>query len=134
MTEIATSLADWPYAWAYFFPVMLLSIAIGTFTPAAHSILEQGGFPQPRHQPLNVYVYLFAGCQSAVGLSVAVLEALGDWKAVGVILGCLTPMALLSTSLSAVKGGTGLGSAFWTHGVMTVIGTRAAWRLVQEHW
>jgi hypothetical protein len=133
-TEIATSKADWPYLWAYFYAATLLIISISTFTPAVYSVCEQAGFPQPRNQPVHVYVYLCAGAQFMIGLAVAVLEAAGEWRAVSVIIACSTPMGILGTSLSATKEGMGFGRPFWSHGLLVMVGTSAAWRLLQENW
>jgi hypothetical protein len=132
MAELATLTNEWHYGWAYFFAFILLLNAVLMFTPAAHAICEQGGFPQPRNQPFNVYVYLFAGCQLMVGLSVATLIATDEWRGVSVILACATPMGVLGTTLSATMGSG--GSAFWTHVVLLGVGTMASYRLVQENW
>jgi hypothetical protein len=134
MADTTTLLSNWPYAWAIFYPVTLLLIAIGTFTPAAHALCEQAGFPQPRDQPLNTYVYLLAGTQFMIGSALAMLEYAGEWRAVSVIICCATPMGLLGTSLSAMRSGEGFGGAFWTHALLTTVGTSAGWRLLQNHW
>lgn len=134
MADLAASLSDWPYIWASFYSAMLLIISVSTFTPAAHGVCEQAGFPQPRNQPLNVYVYICAGSQFMLGLAVAILVAEGEWKAVSVIIACSTPMGLLGTSLAAIKGGMGFGKEFWSHALLTTIGTSAGWRLIQENW
>ena len=134
LTGAAISTADWPYLWAAFYAAILIIISISTFTPAGYDVCEQGGFPQPRNQPLNVYVYLFAGCQFQVGLSVAVLLAAGEWRALSAVIACATPMGLVGTTLSATRGGMGFGKAFFTHCVLMTIGTSAAWRLMQENW
>jgi hypothetical protein len=131
MPDTNTILAAWPYAWAYFYPTILLVNAILTFTPAAHAICEQGGFPQPRNQPLNTYVYLFAGCQLMLGLAVAILEYTGEWRAVSVILASATPMGVIGTTLSSMHG---FDKAFWTHVVMFTIGTSASVNLVRQYW
>lgn len=134
MLDPTTLLPTWPYIWAIFYATILLIISISTFTPFAHSVCEQAGFPQPRNQPLNTYVYLFAGCQFMLGLSVAILEAVGEWRAVSVIIASSLPMGIVGTSLSAMRGGNGYGKEFWSHAVMLGIGTSAGWRLLQEHW
>ena len=134
MTDVAAFAADWPYFWAYFYTATLLIISISTFTPAAHSVCEQAGFPQPRDKPMNVYVYLFAGCQFMLGLSLAVLQAASEWRAVSVIVACALPMGLVGTSLSATKGGMGYGPPFWSHCLLLTIGTSAGWRLMQDNW
>ncbi|KAK5061507.1 hypothetical protein LTR84_008051 [Exophiala bonariae] len=134
MADITLTTANWAYTWAIFYATILLTISISTFTPLAHTVCEQAGFPQPRDQPLHVYVYLFAGCQFMLGLSLAVLEAAGEWRAVSVIVACALPMGLLGTTLSAVKGGQGCGTAFWSHALLTSIGTTAGWRLLVENW
>ncbi|KIW40817.1 uncharacterized protein PV06_07989 [Exophiala oligosperma] len=139
-TTAATIISAWPYVWAYVYSFMLLSIALATFTPAAHHVAERAGFPQPRDRPLNVYVYLLAGSQLMIGLSVAVLVFLGDWKAVSVVIACSTPMGLIGTTLSARTPSTGGGGGiignkpFWSHAMMVTIGTCAAWRLIKENW
>ena len=134
MTDITASIPSWPYLYASWYSVTLLGISISSFTPAVYSVCEQAGFPQPRNQPINVYVYLLAGSQLLVGLAVAVLEAVSEWKAVSVIISCTIPMGLIGTSLAATKGGMGLGRAFWAHGLATVIASLAAWNLVQDNW
>jgi len=134
MADIFLSTADWPYMWASFYSATLLIIAVSTFTPAVYSVCEQAGFPQPRDQPLNVYVYLFAALQFMVGLAVAILEIAGEWRAVSVIIACAFPMGLVGTSLSATKGGLGYGKEFWSHFLLTTIGTLAGWRLLQDNW
>ncbi|KAF2111358.1 hypothetical protein BDV96DRAFT_582043 [Lophiotrema nucula] len=134
MTDVAAPIPEWPYIWASFYSATLLIISISTFTPAVYSVCEQAGFPQPRNRPLHVYIYLFAGCQFMLGLAVAVLEAAGEWRAVSVIIACSTPMGLLGTSLSATKGGMGYGKAFWSHALLTTMGSLAGWRLIQDNW
>lgn len=134
MNDSTLSTASWPYMWATFYAGTLLAISISTFTPLAHSVCEQAGFPQPRNEPLHVYVYLFAGCQFMVGLAVAVLEAAGEWRAVSVVIACALPMGLLGTSLAAMKGGDGFGRAFWSHALLTTVGSLAGWTLIRENW
>lgn len=134
MTDVAATTPGWPYIWASFYSATLLIISVSTFTPAAYSVCEQAGFPQPRNQPLHVYVYLFAGCQFMLGLALAVLEAAGEWRAVSVIIACSTPMGLVGTSLSGTMGGMGFGKAFWSHVLLTTVGTLAGLRLLQENW
>ncbi|RVX66415.1 hypothetical protein B0A52_09645 [Exophiala mesophila] len=134
MADITASLADWPHVWASFYAAMLLVVSLGMFTPAAYSICDQAGYPQRRDQPLNIYVYLCAGCQFMLGSSVAILVAAGEWKAVSVIIATSTPMGILGTTLSATKGGMGFGKEFWSHVLLTTIGTSAGWKLVQENW
>lgn len=134
MDNIAASVADWPYLWAYFWTATLLFVSMGTFTPAVYSLCEQAGFPQPRNQPLNTYVHLFAGCQFMIGLASAILEGAGEWRAVSVIVACAFPMGIVGTTLSARDGGLGYGSPFWSHALLMTIGTSASWKLIQENW
>lgn len=130
-----TDLSSWPYIWPPFYAATLLLISLATFTPLAHRVCEQAGFPQPRTQPLNAYVYLLAGSQLMIGLAVAMLVAAEEWRAVSVIIACSTPMGLVGTSLSARdRTETGLGQAFWSHALLTTVGTLAGWRLMRENW
>lgn len=131
MLDSTTIAHDWPYYWAVFYAGILLMVSVGTFTPAAYDICESAGFSQPRNQPLNTYVYLFAGCQFMLGLSVAILELAGEWRAVSVIIACALPMGVVGLTQSAKEGFT---SAFWQHAVMFAVGTSAGWRLMQENW
>jgi hypothetical protein len=130
MADTVSTTSNWPYIYATLWSALLLTNCIGTFTPAVYTMTEQAGFPQPRNQPLNVYVYLFAGCQFMIGLASAILEATGEWKAVSVIIACSVPMGCLSTIICAM----GIGKGAYTHGMLTSIAAVAAWRLMQENW
>jgi hypothetical protein len=130
MPDAIAPTSNWPYIYATLWSALLLINSIGTFTPVVYSMTEQAGFAQPPNQPLNVYVYLFAGCQFQVGLASAVLEYVGEWKAVSVIIACSIPMGCLSTTICAL----GMGEGMWTHGILTGIAAVAGWKLLKQNW
>ncbi|KIX05937.1 uncharacterized protein Z518_03911 [Rhinocladiella mackenziei CBS 650.93] len=130
--DILSSLPSLQYLVAYFIPVMLLGVFVGSLV-SPRSLTAAACFPQPVDKPMDTFFYLFAVREHCLGLALLILEACDEWRAAVVLLACIgingTGDFLLAGSL-----GTGWWPSFTTHGIPTLVGYWAVWKLWQEHW
>lgn len=132
-----TGLSSWPagpYLFTYFLIGALLFVFIMSLNPAsAHFVCDQVGFSQPRNQPLNVFFNLFAVRELLFALIYLIFIRQGEWKAVSVVLAVQCLGGATDTYLGATKGGVGWVEAFKAHGIMTTVGSWAAYRIWMEN-
>lgn len=142
---MASSIPALPYLVAYGVTILLLSVFIFSLIDPG-TICAAALFPQPAGKPLNTFFYLFAVRELVLGLALLLLEAYGEWRAVTVVLGCVGlngvgDFILAGLRMGSEEGtekGNGSASRWWdsfkAHGVPTILGYWAVWKLWQEHW
>ena len=128
------ALPRWPYIFTTILPIWLLGVWVVSRTSHARAMCDSVGFPQPADQPLNSFFYLFTNKEAIMGLIFISLQLAGDWKAVGIMLACLCVGGAGDMYLAMTMGSMGFVEAFQAHGLVTVVGAWAAWRLIEENW
>ena len=149
MMDIFSSLPPFQYLVAYFIPVMLLGVFLGSLV-SPHAICASACFPQPADKPMHTFFYLFAVRELCLGLALLALEAYGEWRAATILLACIgingigdfliagsqkivTPSGN-GKSKGNAGGGSWWSSSFMVHGTPTIIGYWTVWKLWQEHF
>ncbi|ETN44825.1 uncharacterized protein HMPREF1541_09700 [Cyphellophora europaea CBS 101466] len=132
---------------------MPIGFSIGAQTRYAHAMCAQAGFAQPlspasprgkgvqrqiqsrdNDQEMNSLLYLLANKEAVIGIVLLALQAAGEWKAVGIMLGVVCVGGLADMYVAVVRGSFGAWEAFWTIGFVKFIGTWAAWKICLENW
>ncbi|KEF54006.1 uncharacterized protein A1O9_09801 [Exophiala aquamarina CBS 119918] len=153
------TLAGLPYLITHGITLLLLSVFIMSWI-SPRQLCASALFPQAPDRPLPTFFYIFAVRELVLGLALLLLQAYGEWRAVVVLLACISINGIGDFFFAAlevgfdesVKAGYGQGqgqgkgrgkegaggslwwAAFKGHGVPTIAGYWAAWRLWQEHW
>ncbi|KIW92387.1 uncharacterized protein Z519_07371 [Cladophialophora bantiana CBS 173.52] len=120
------------YLVAYLVPVMFLGVFVSAFV-SPHALSVSASFPPPTDQTSLTFFHLFAIRQLCLGLTLLILEACNEWRAVVIVLACIGVNGICDFSLSAASG-AGWWSSFKTHGIPTVVAYWTVWKLWQEHW
>jgi hypothetical protein len=121
-----------PYLAVSILPCMFISVAILTII-SPHDMAEGAGFAQPRNQPINAFVWLFMGKEAVMGVTLAILEAAGEWRAVAILSAALTVNGF-NDFAQCGRGPAGWSKAFRAHGVMTLVFCAVSWQLLLNHW
>lgn len=121
------SLPLWPQVLAVLTGTMLFGVGISlVVSPSSMT----GNFGVPQKHPINPFVYLCAGREMTLGLSILLLAYLGEWKAVGAVM-----FALLVTGLGDLlvdmKYGRGSQVALVVHGLPTALAVIPASLLIR---
>jgi hypothetical protein len=148
-SSLTSSIPALPYLIVYGITILLLSVFIFSLIDP-RTICAAALFPQPADKPLHTFFYLFAVRELVLGLALLLLEAYGEWRAVVVVLGCVGINGVgdffiagfrMGSEEGAEKGrqnGGGSAGRWWAsfkaHGVPTIFGYWAVWKLWQEHW
>ena len=130
--DFLSSLPPLQYLTAYFFPVMLLGVFVGSLV-SPHSLAASAHFPQPANKPLNTFFYLFAVRELVLGAALLTLEACDEWRAVVILLACISINGIGDFVLAG-SSGAGWWPSFTTHGIPTLVAYWTVWKLWQEHW
>lgn len=115
--EVLLSFGPWPQTLAILFGTTMLAVGITLFiSPSAMT----GGFGVPQKHPINPFVYLCAGREITLGLSLLLLAYLGEWRAIGAVM-----VALWATGLADIlvdmKYGRGMQGALLVQGFPTAL-------------
>jgi hypothetical protein len=129
--DILSDLPPFHYLIAYFIPVILLGVFFGSLIDP-HGICNAALFPQPAGR-MHDFFWLFAIRELVLGMALVILEAYGEWRAATVLLACIGINGV-TDFFSRAAAGKGILKSFQVHGVPTVAGYYAVWRLWQEHW
>ncbi|KAK4939673.1 hypothetical protein LTR10_020063 [Elasticomyces elasticus] len=111
---------------------MFIGVFISSFT-SPRAVTASACFPQPADRPVNVFIYLFAVRELVLGLALIFLVAYNEWRAVTILLACVGLNGLGDFFLAGNLG-TGWRSSLMCHGIPTVVGYWAVWKLWQEHF
>lgn len=128
------ALPRWPYIFSNVIGIWLIGVWAVCNSQYAHTLCESVGFPQPRDQPFNSFYYLFANKEGIMGLIFLTLQLAGEWKAVGIALGCACVGGVGDAYLSMTVGSMSLSEAFQAHGLVTVLAAWASLSLMRENW
>ncbi|KIW50288.1 hypothetical protein PV05_11890 [Exophiala xenobiotica] len=144
-----SSLPPFQYLVAYFIPIMLLGVFLGSLV-SPHAICASACFPQPADKPMQTFFYLFAVRELCLGLALLTLEAYDEWRAATILLACIGINGVGDFLISGFQLGTAKGngngkskgnagaswwwSSFMIHGTPTIIGYWTVWKLWQEHF
>ncbi|KAK5465366.1 hypothetical protein LTS15_001929 [Exophiala xenobiotica] len=141
--DILSSLPPFHYLFAYFVPVMLLGVFLGSLV-SPHAICASACFPQPAGQPMHTFFYLFAVRELVLGLALLTLEAYDEWRAATILLACIGINGVSDFLIAGSQKGNGTGkgveggvswwSSFMVHGTPTILGYWTVWKLWQEHF
>lgn len=145
-----SALPSWPYLFAGTVAWMPIGFFIGAQTRYARAMCAQAGFAQPlppstpqrkgsqkssqdSHDELNSLFYLLANKEAVIGVVLLALQAAGEWKAAGIMLGITCVAGLGDMYVAVRRGSFGVWQAFKAIGFVKCIGTWAAWRIYQEN-
>ncbi|ETI22538.1 hypothetical protein G647_06613 [Cladophialophora carrionii CBS 160.54] len=130
--EAGSSIPPLQYLVAFLLPVMLIGVFVGSLV-SPHNISAAALFPQPANKPVHSFFYLFATRELCLGVALLTLEAYNEWRAVTVLMACIGLNGIGDFLLAGASGG-GWWPSFTTHGIPTIVGYWAVWKLWQEYW
>ena len=137
-------MAGAPYLITHMINVLLLSVFIMAMI-APRRLCESALYPQAPNKPLPTFFWVFAVRELVLGLIMLILQFHGEWRAVAVVVGCISLNGITDFWFCAMEVGfdesvksKGKVNMWWAsfkaHGIPTIVGLWAATRLWQEHW
>jgi hypothetical protein len=120
-----------PYLAVSILPCMFISVVIFSII-SPHDMAEGAGFPQPKG-PVNPFFWLFVGKEAVIGITLIILEAAGEWRAVAIICAALTINGFHDFAQCG-RGPAGWVKSFGAHGIMTLLFCGVSWQLLLNHW
>lgn len=128
------ALPAWPYIFTPTISLWLVGVWAVSQTSYAYAMCDGVGFPQPHDQPLSAFFYLFANKEGTLGLIMVALQLAGEWKAVAIVLAACCVGGVGDLWLAVSLGSMGWWEAFQAHGLVSVVGAWASWRMMRENW